>query len=203
MLRAPELLAIYAMYGLNAVGVVPHMVFLADFIARGLGQGVERAAYYWIVFGVGAVAGPPLVGPCADRFGFGRTLRYALVVEILAVLALVFTAHPVALAVSSVVLGGLIAGVVPLALGSLQELLPGDLPRQRAAWSIATTCFALGLAGGSFGYSYVFAQSGQHTVLFAVGAGALAASLAAQAVAEYLAVRWHKRNSKLAAMPAD
>jgi predicted MFS family arabinose efflux permease len=203
VLHAPALLAIYALYGLNAVGVVPHMVFLADFIARGLGQGVERAATYWILFGVGAVAGPPLVGPCADRFGFGRTLRYALLVELAAVLAPVFTAHPVALAASSFIVGALIAGVVPLTLGSLQELLPGDLPGQRAAWSIATTCFALGLSGGSFGYSYLFAQSGRHTLLFAVGAGALVASCAAQGVADVLAVRWRRRNAGWAGQRAE
>ncbi len=37
-----------------------------------------------------------------------------------------------------------------------------------------TTGFALGLAGGSFGYSFLFARARGHALLFALGAGALA-----------------------------
>jgi len=37
--RAPlSLKALYAEYALCAVGLVPHMIFLVDFVARGLGQ---------------------------------------------------------------------------------------------------------------------------------------------------------------------
>ena len=35
------LLALCAAYGLDAAGLVPHMVFLVDFVARGLGPGVD------------------------------------------------------------------------------------------------------------------------------------------------------------------
>jgi predicted MFS family arabinose efflux permease len=197
LLRSPALLAIYALYGLNAAGVVPHMVYLADYVARGLGQGVGRAAVYWVLFGLGAVVAPPVVGPCADRFGFGRTLRMVLLVELAAVVAVLFTAHPAVLAISSFIVGGLIAGIVPLVLGSVQLQLPGEVVRQRAAWSIATACFALGLAGGGYGYAYIFAHSGSHLLLFAIGAGALGLSLIAQAASEVLVKRQHERQASL------
>ena len=40
----PKLRALYLEYALDAVGSVPHMVFLVDFIARGLGWGVAVGA---------------------------------------------------------------------------------------------------------------------------------------------------------------
>ena len=52
---APPLRSLYVEYALNAVGLVPHMVFLVDFVARGLGQGLHAGAVYWVIFGAGAV----------------------------------------------------------------------------------------------------------------------------------------------------
>ena len=50
------LVALYVEYGLNAIGLVPHMIFLVDFIARGLGRGLITGAQYWVLFGIGARA---------------------------------------------------------------------------------------------------------------------------------------------------
>ena len=62
-------------YGLNACALVPHMVFLVDFVARGLGQGIATGSNYWVFFGLGAIVGPLLTGHIADRTGFGPALR--------------------------------------------------------------------------------------------------------------------------------
>uniref|UniRef100_UPI0031DDF822 YbfB/YjiJ family MFS transporter n=1 Tax=Inquilinus sp. TaxID=1932117 RepID=UPI0031DDF822 len=40
-------------YGLNAVALVPHMVFVVDFVARGLGQGIAAGSQYWVLYGLG------------------------------------------------------------------------------------------------------------------------------------------------------
>ena len=47
---------------LNAAGWVPHMIFLVDFVARGMGQGLQTGAQYWVLFGIGATVGPLLAG---------------------------------------------------------------------------------------------------------------------------------------------
>src|SRR6201991_4426817 len=47
-----------AEYGLNALALVPHMIFLVDFVARGLGQGITAGSHYWVLYGVGATIGP-------------------------------------------------------------------------------------------------------------------------------------------------
>jgi predicted MFS family arabinose efflux permease len=110
--RAPAtgtLRALYVEYALNATGLVPHMVFLVDFVARGLGRGIHAGAQYWVLFGVGAVAGPVLAGLLADRVGFGAALRLALVAQAAAVAVPVITAAPVGLALSSVLIGAAVA----------------------------------------------------------------------------------------------
>ncbi len=171
------LLALYVAYVLNATGLVPHMVFLVDFVARGLGQGIDAGARYWVLFGLGAVAGPMLAGALADRIGFGPALRLAFVVQAGAVALPIVTADALGLAVSSLVIGAAVPGIVPLVLGRVLELVPDDAERQRAAWSVTTMAFALGQATGAYGLSFLFASGRGYTTLFAVGAAALTLAL--------------------------
>lgn len=172
------LLALYAAYALNATGLVPHMVFLVDFVARGLGQGLHAGARYWVLFGLGAVVGPMLAGALADRVGFGPALRLTLVLQAAAVALPTVTAAPLGLAISSLVVGAAVPGVVPLVLGRVHELVPGDEDGQRAAWSVTTMAFALGQAAGAYGLSFLFARGQHYPTLFAVGAAALTLALA-------------------------
>jgi len=177
--HVPALRALYAGYALNAAGLVPHMIFLVDFVARGLGLGVQTGSAYWVLFGLGALAGPVLTGHLADRIGFGRALRLAYLVEAIAVALPALLPGTAWLAISSVVVGAFTPGIVPLALGRIHELLPHDHAGQKAAWSKATTSFALLQAAGAYGMSYLFAQGGgRYGLLFIVGAVALLLALA-------------------------
>jgi predicted MFS family arabinose efflux permease len=90
----------------------------------------------------------------------------------------VVTVAPLWLAVSSLVIGAAVPGVVPLVLGRVHELVPDDAEGQRAAWSVTTMAFALGQAAGAYGLSFLFAGGGHYTTLFAVGAAALTLALA-------------------------
>ena len=176
-------------YGLDAAGLVPHMVFLVDFIARGLGRGLGVGASYWIVFGLGAMVGPVLAGQLADRIGFARAVRLAFLAQAAAVAALVATASPVALFVSSAVVGALVPGIVPLVLGRVHELIPDDPHRQAAAWSVTTVAFALGQAGAGYGFSFLYAQTGSYAALFAIAAATLAIALAIDLIVVFLSAR--------------
>jgi predicted MFS family arabinose efflux permease len=171
--------ALYAGYALNAAGLVPHMIFLVDFVARGLGLGVQTGSAYWVLFGLGALAGPVLTGHLADRIGFGRALRLAYLIEAAAVSLPALLPGTAWLALSSVVVGAFTPGIVPLALGRIHEVLPHDHAAQKAAWSKATTSFALLQAAGAYGMSYLFAHGGgSYGRLFVVGAAALLLALA-------------------------
>jgi predicted MFS family arabinose efflux permease len=119
-----------------------------------------------------------LAGVLADRIGFGPALRLALAVQAVAVALPVVTVAPLGLAVSSLVIGAAVPGVVPLVLGRVHELVPDDAEGQRAAWSVTTMAFALGQAAGAYGLSFLFARGGHYTTLFAVGAAALTLALA-------------------------
>ncbi len=72
-------------YSLDAIGFMPHAIFWVDFVARGLGRGVEAGGHQWILFGIGAAMGPLLCGRLADRIGFRRTLLAAFALKTLAV----------------------------------------------------------------------------------------------------------------------
>jgi predicted MFS family arabinose efflux permease len=170
--------ALYVEYGLAAVGLVPHMIFLVDFIARGLGQGLAAGARYWVLFGLGAVAGPILAGFAADRLGFRSALRLAFVAQALAIALVVLTDRPLALMASSAIVGACVPGVVPLALGRVHELV-NDEEGRKAAWSRCTAAFALGQAVAAYAFAYLFARTeGAYLTLFAAGAGALLLALA-------------------------
>ena len=170
--------ALFVVYGLNTAGLVPHMVFLVDYIARGLDRGLAVGADYWVLFGLGAILGPVLFGHLADRTGLRLALRLGFLVQAVAVALLALTAGPLWMAVSSVVVGAFVPGVVPLVLGRVQELSPRDSRAQKAAWSGATVAFALGQAGAAYGISFLFAETGGYAMLFALGAAALVLALA-------------------------
>jgi MFS family permease len=166
-------------YGLNALALVPHMVFLVDFVARGLGQGISAGSHYWVLYGIGATIGPLLTGHLADRAGFGPALRVAFLVEAVAILLPALSSAPASMIVSSVIVGGFTPGIVPLVIGRIHELVPHDPHGQRAAWAQATTTFALFQAAAAYGLSYLFARTGgDYAILFVIGAGAVLASLA-------------------------
>lgn len=167
--------AVTLIYSVGALGLLPHMVFFVDFIARGLGQGVTTGSLLWVVFGLGATAGPVIAGRVGDRIGFGRALPLALLLQLAAVLVPLTAPHLLPLAVSALVMGAFTPGMPSLVLGRLQEVAPG--PDQHTVWGRATTAFALGQAGGAYALSWTFAETGSYAALFLLGAIALAAAL--------------------------
>ncbi|MEJ0018335.1 MAG: YbfB/YjiJ family MFS transporter [Acetobacteraceae bacterium] len=170
-------------YGLNAAGLVPHMVFLVDFVARYLHRGLAAGAGYWVAFGLGAMAGPLLAGMLADRVGFRTALRVAFLLQAGAVALPAVTDAPAWLLVSSIVTGAFTPGIVPLALGRVHELLPGDPVAQRLVWGRTTMAWALFQAGSAYLYSWLFSRTGDYPLLFACGAAALLLALASDLAA--------------------
>jgi predicted MFS family arabinose efflux permease len=146
-----QLWVLCAGYGLNAFGLVPHMVFLVDYVARGLRQGVDIGAGYWVLFGLGAVVGPLVTGHIADRIGFRTTLRLTYLVEFAVVALPALNDGGAPLMISSLVVGACTPGVIPLALGRTHEVLHHHPGAQKCAWGAATTSFALMQAAGASG----------------------------------------------------
>ncbi|MDB6001906.1 MAG: transporter [Rhizobacter sp.] len=174
---------LYVQYALMAFGLVPAMVFFVDYIARGLGAGAHFGSLFWILYGVGAIFGPPLYGLLADRVGGRMGFRLVLAVQLVAVLGLCATRSFAVIAVLTVVIGSFPPGIVPLALARVHEALPGRVHDQNLAWSRATTVFAAFQALAGYSYSAIFnASGGSHRLLFLIGAAAVAIALIADAL---------------------
>ncbi|MFM0195592.1 YbfB/YjiJ family MFS transporter [Paraburkholderia strydomiana] len=175
---------LYAQYAANALGLVPAMILLVDYVARGLGRGAAIGADYWVLYGLAAIVGPVIAGNVAHRIGYGKAYRVALLLQAVAVAMLALSGNAWVLALSTVILGVFTPGIVPLALGRIHELVPHDHTEQRASWSRATTAFALFQALGGYGYSYLFSHShNNYALIFACGAVALALAFIADIVA--------------------
>ena len=178
--------ALLAGYGLNALGLVPHMLFLVVYIAQGLGRGLAAGAGYWVLFGIGAVSGPLIVGQLGDRVGFGRAIRLVYLTEAIAVLLPDLSSDPWALGASSLVVGACVPGITSLVLGRVHELVEG-VAAQRRVWGRTTIAWAITQGGSAFVYSYLIGYFGGYAPLFEIGAASLALALildlAASAVA--------------------
>lgn len=173
---------LFGQYGLMAVALVPAMVFLVDFVERGLGAGAAAGARFWVLYGVGAMMGPPLYGWLGDRLGPRQALRIVLAVQAVAMGVLSVSHHPGWLGAAALVAGTFPPGIVPLALARIHDLIAHDAFAQNQAWSRATVSFATFQALAGYGYSAVFSASGgQHRTMFAIGTAALVIAVLAEA----------------------
>lgn len=166
-------LVLFAVYALNAIGLVPHAMFLVDMAARELGYGITAGSALWLVYGIGAIIGPVVSGRAGDAGGFRPVLLAMLLLQAVAVGAVGISSNLWVLAVSAFVMGGCTVGIVPVVLGRVRELIPHDPRGQRAVWSLATTAFAIGQAGGAFGLSGVLGSVGHYSPLFGISSAAL------------------------------
>ncbi|MBR7197103.1 YbfB/YjiJ family MFS transporter [Pseudomonas sp. 14A] len=168
---------LFAQYAFMAAGLVPAMVFLVDYVARGLGAGAHIGAMVWVMYGLGAIVGPVTYGFLADQLGARTGIRLVLVVQAVALGLLAVLHSFLALALLAVILGSFPPGIVPLALARVHELVPSH-HRQQIAWSRATVSFATFQALAGFAYSALFnASGGQYTLLFVIAAGAIVVAL--------------------------
>jgi len=183
-----ELNLLYLQYALMACGLVPMMMFLVDYVARGLGWGTHTAAMFWIVYGVGAIVGPMAYGALSDRVGPARTSQLALLLQVAAIGLMALTMNHIVLIVAALLIGTFPPGIVPITLNRVHQIVPGDAHAQNAIWSKATTIFALFQAVAGYSYSYLFARSGgDHRLLMGIGAGALVIALFSDGVKKILA----------------
>jgi predicted MFS family arabinose efflux permease len=161
-----------AAYGCDGIGFLPHSLFLSDFVARGLGQGVVAGAQAWVWFGVGAASGSVLAGLVAGRTTFRVAFVGALVLKA-GFIALPLATHSGwAIAASALVVGILTPGMGALASGVAGEV--AGPAGYAAGWRWMTTGFALAQAVGAYGFSLLFGATGNYALMFALGAGMLA-----------------------------
>ena len=181
---------LFGQYALMAVGLVPAMVFLVDYVTRGLGLSAHAGAVIWIMYGIGAILGPVIYGFLGDKLGARTSIRLVLAVQAVTVALLCTTTNFALLAALAIIIGSFPPGIVPLALGRVHELVPSH-QQQQVAWSRATVSFATFQALAGYAYSAIFnASGGHHIMLFAIAASAIAVALLADFVAAWVAKRF-------------
>lgn len=175
-----EVKVLYLQYALMAAACIPPMVFLVDFIARGLGLGTHLGSVFWAIYGLGAIAGPPLYGYLADRMGPRSTITLVSLVMTVMLAALYVTGNLIVLGAVTAVIGTFAPGIVPLVLARVHEIIPHNAPRQNIAWSRASILSAASMAVVAYGYSALFnATGGNHRLLFLTAAGLLVIAMIA------------------------
>jgi predicted MFS family arabinose efflux permease len=170
-------------YALMAVGLVSPMLFLVDYVTRGLNLGAYDAAVIWIVYGIGSMCGPPAYGWLTDRLGASPAIRVTLTLQAAALLGLTFLHGTIVLGVLAFVIGSFPPGIVPLVLGWLREIYPNDAARQNAKWSRATVAFAAAQAAAAYAYSALFVASARdYRLLFGIACIAVVAAIALELI---------------------
>ncbi len=176
---------LYLQYALLAAAAVPMMVFLVDFIARGLGRGTHAGAVFWSIYGLGAIAGPPLYGYLADRIGPKATIRLVSLVMAFMFAGFYSTNDLTVLGILTVVIGTFAPGMVPLVLARVHEVVPHNSTLQNIAWARTSVIAAAGMAAAAYGFSALFnVTGGDHRLLFLSAAAMLIAVLVLSAYAE-------------------
>lgn len=158
-------------YTLDSAGFIPHTVFLADYVARGLERGVAAGGFTWVLFGIGALCGPLLVGFAAEWFGFYRSIIGVLAIKSAAIAIPLVSQHPLALAVSAIAVGMMTPGISALASGRVAELV--GFGAHRRVWGWLTAGFASASAGVGYLFSWLFDQTHSYNLLFALGSGGI------------------------------
>ncbi|TCR62510.1 YbfB/YjiJ family MFS transporter [Bosea sp. BK604] len=169
---------VYVQYALMATAAVAPMVFLVDFVARGLRAGTHLGSVFWAIYGLGAIAGPPLYGYLADRIGPKPTMRLVSLIFAVALAGFYATDNLTVLAGLTIIIGTFAPGIVPLVLARVHEAIPRSASRQNLAWGRASIISAAAMAVAAYAYSALFnATGGDHRLLFLMAAGLLVVSL--------------------------
>ena len=168
-------------YGLVAIGVVPQMIFLVDYIARDLGRGVNVGSHFFLLYGLGSLSGPLLYTFVTGKIGLRKLLRAGIVVQLVADLLLLTGSSTAILAAASFMAGLGAPALIAAFLLRSQQITEGDPIRHRALWGVASASFAVGQAGAAFGTAFLLDRFGEgglgYPLLFTAGSAALLVAL--------------------------
>lgn len=163
-------------YTLSGAGLVPHMIYLADYAARGFGLGVTVGSGIWLLFGLGGLTGTLLGGRATDRIGGPVSARLWLGVQVTA-LALALVPWWPALLLSALAAGFAAVGISAVTLAWAREVAG---PAAGVLWVRATVGFAVAQAVSGFGFAALFGATGEsHHAVFLGGLAFSALGLAA------------------------
>ena len=164
-------------YSLMAIGLVPQMIFLVDFIARDLGRGVAVGSHFYLLYGFGSIIGPFLYNFSVQRIGLRTTLRAGIVVQLISTVLLIISTTDPVLGVASFLAGIGMPAIIAAFLLRSEQISENDPLRHRTLWGRATASFAVGQAIAGCGTAFLIEAFGSnglaYPLLFYMAAGSL------------------------------
>jgi predicted MFS family arabinose efflux permease len=157
---------------LFSLGLVPHSIYWVDYLVVERQWSLASAGQQWSLFGLGAIIGTALWGLLADRLGFGRALVLVFTSLAIGITAPLLTSTPVITIISVLVVGAqpgfsaIVAGRARLAVGPAAMLV---------LWRWMVIAVGAAQIIGGAGLVYLFDLTANYTVIFAIGAAAMAA----------------------------
>jgi predicted MFS family arabinose efflux permease len=160
-----------------AIGLVPQMIFLVDFIARDLGRGVAVGSHFYLLYGFGSIIGPFLYNFSVQRIGLRTTLRAGIVVQLISTVLLIISTTDPVLGVASFLAGIGMPAIIAAFLLRSEQISENDPLRHRTLWGRATASFAVGQAIAGCGTAFLIEAFGSnglaYPLLFYMAAGSL------------------------------
>jgi len=161
------LLAAHACF---SIGLVPHVIYWVDFIARGLGQGMAIGGAYWSGAGASAVLGPVAAFYLARRIGTSWALVIAFLVLSAGIAAPVFGNGIVILVASTVVFGAQ-PGLSALISARARDMGTSDAMPTMMRQMISVNAIGAAIAGLAFPALFDLTQN--YALLFAVAGASM------------------------------
>ncbi|MFL3653859.1 MAG: YbfB/YjiJ family MFS transporter [Halioglobus sp.] len=164
--RRRLVLLITAAYTLMSVAVVPHTLFLADYMHRDLGLSVGDSSSLFSILGVGCAVGAIYVGPLTRLVNtrWGLSINYMMATAAIAMVLLFDSV--IVVAGSAFLIGVSLFGVV--ALSSIRTLEIVGLSRHAHFWGGMALGFGAGMAGGSYAMSALLSRGFHYIDLFQI-----------------------------------
>lgn len=167
----PAVLCLIGGQTMFSLGLVPHTIYWVDYLVRGLGHDIGFGGLHWVLFGLGAVSGTYLWGRLADRFGFRVGLVLVFSALALGVALPVLQPAAWALVFSSLVVGAQ-PGFSAIISGRTHQIVGAAQMTRVWRWMALTS--GIFQAVGGYAYVALFDATGDYTVVFLCGGGAMA-----------------------------
>ena len=155
-----------AVYALDAIGFLAHTIYWVNFIVQDLNMSFMVGGFYWVMFGIGAIIGPYIIGFLGDKVGLERVLIVAFLCKSFAVFLPTFSTESWALVISSLFVGGLTSGIVSLVSAVTLDVVGKEHHKQ--VWGWMTISFATTQAAMGYGVVFIFTQTMDFYLLFQI-----------------------------------
>lgn len=160
------LILISIAYALFGIGIVPHTLFLVDYVHTELGLTSAVSGLFWSIYGIGALMGPFMVGFVGDRIGIYKTLVSAFLLSAIAVALVLYNQITMFYVLSAFLMGALVPAIVALTSSRMLELV--GVGHHPSFWGKMTVYFSATQMLGSYVMSYLLHQGASYTICFVI-----------------------------------